>query len=160
MGEAPTSSLLTDYVGVDRQKVLGKDAAMNDDVHRSDTSTSNGNPTLDELHAYKQGHDDVVDRIREMCNPHLDQPLAAPEEAALAEIQDSFDEQQKKARVACLEAGRIDKAAYLAAMNALLADMMARDSAVLGETRFLRVFGRAGYEPDKLIDEAIFLSSP
>lgn len=156
MGATPTSHLLADYVGVDRQKTLGKDAAMTDDTHGPSERNGGADPRVSELLGYMEGGG-TIERVREMCNPHLEQPLAVKEELALAEIQDWFDGQQR-AHVESLETGRTERHAYLAAMNELLAQAMARYSEVLGETRFVKVFGEAGFEPDKLIDRATFLA--
>jgi hypothetical protein len=48
---------------------------------------------------------------------------------------------------------------YLDRINAALSDAMTRNQALLGETRFRRIFGDAGYEPEKLVDREAFLKS-
>jgi hypothetical protein len=48
---------------------------------------------------------------------------------------------------------------YLERLNAAMREAMARNRGLLGENKFKRIFGDAGYEPEKLIDRETFLES-
>lgn len=104
--------------------------------------------------------DDLVDNIqsiRDMCNPHLIEPLLPNEEKELLRIRHRTRSMQRSLLIA-LEAGKIEPENYMSKLIDLTRAAMDRNREVLGDHRFLAIFGEAGFAPEGLVDKHVFLS--
>lgn len=75
---------------------------------------------------------------------------------ALVEVQSQFRDKQAELSKQ-LEIGKVTREQYLDRVNSLIRDAMDHNLKVLGQDRFKKLFGQAGFQPEGLIDPKTFL---
>jgi len=98
-----------------------------------------------------------LDELLALVQSALDHPLDGQKFRALAEIQSKLRGTRAKLS-AQLDAGQIEPSAYLRSFNIALLEAMKDCRRVLGVEAFEKIFGKAGLNPEGLIDKDTFLT--
>jgi hypothetical protein len=99
-----------------------------------------------------------VAKLAAMAEKALGHPLE-PETLKLLLNAQSLMRQEQAALVRLFDAGEINADEYLARLTALTRAGMENNFAILGEARFLAIFGEAGLHPEGLVDRDVFLAT-